>query len=289
MTTLGRTTEIERLLHSLEAQTYRHLELVIVDQNDDQRLAPIIEAFSAKLAIERITSGRGAARGRNAGLARIRGDIVGFPDDDCEYPVDMLERVRQRLVADPHLDIVTGAAADWNGDPVGRWDPESGPLTLDNVWRRGIAFNMFIRRSAMNQLGLFDEMLGPGSGTRFGAGEETELLVRAIRGGSASFYDPTLIALHPNKQFTDVGITRAFGYGAGVGYVLRKHRCPLSNLLTVLIRPFGGALIAVARGRMVEARYHLATLRGRSWGYLTTKPSPVRPDAEARTSHAQSA
>jgi hypothetical protein len=40
---------------------------------------------------------------------------------------------------------------------------------------------------------------------------------------------------------------------------------------------------------MVEARYHLATLRGRSWGYLATKPSHVQPGTDARTSRAQSA
>jgi len=273
MTTLGRTDEIDRFLHSLEQQSYRNVHLIIVDQNDDERLIPIIAAHTATIEIERISSGRGSSRGRNAGLAKIRGDIVGFPDDDCEYPPDLLEKVSQQFAEHDDRDIITGRAADWEGQPVGRWDPESGPITRDNVWRRGIAFNMFFRRSAIDQIGRFDEVLGPGSGTQFGAGEETELLVRAIRRGLKLHYDPELVALHPNKKFTDVGISRAFGYGAGVGYVLRKHGCRPGQLCNVLIRPFGGAMIALAKGRPVEMRYHLATLRGRSWGYLATRPS----------------
>jgi glycosyltransferase involved in cell wall biosynthesis len=273
MTTLGRTSEVDRFLRSLEAQTYRRVQMIIVDQNSDERLLPVIEAHSAGLAIERLTSERGSSRGRNAGLASIRGNIVGFPDDDCEYPVDTLDRVRRRFAAEERLDVVTGSAADWDGKPVGRWDRESGPITRENVWRRGIAFNMFVRRPSMDRIGRFDEMLGPGSGTAFGAGEETELLVRALLLGCGTFYDPSLVVHHPNKKFTEVGIARAFGYGAGVGYVLRKHGCRATQLLNVLIRPLGGAVIAFARGQAEETRYHLATLHGRSWGYLATRPS----------------
>ena len=45
------------------------------------------------LRLELVESARGLSRARNAGLRMIAGDIVSFPDDDCWYPPDLLQRV----------------------------------------------------------------------------------------------------------------------------------------------------------------------------------------------------
>ena len=44
--TVSRTTELERFLESLEIQSHRDFELIVVDQNDDDRLIPILDRFS---------------------------------------------------------------------------------------------------------------------------------------------------------------------------------------------------------------------------------------------------
>ena len=41
MATLGRTDEPRRFLDSLESQTFRDFELILADQNDDDRIAPM--------------------------------------------------------------------------------------------------------------------------------------------------------------------------------------------------------------------------------------------------------
>ena len=41
--TVGRVAEPERLLASLEAQTHRGFRLLLVDQNLDDRLAPLLD------------------------------------------------------------------------------------------------------------------------------------------------------------------------------------------------------------------------------------------------------
>ena len=45
MATLGRSSEVERLFRSLAEQTHRDFELIVVDQNNDDRVTQVIERF----------------------------------------------------------------------------------------------------------------------------------------------------------------------------------------------------------------------------------------------------
>ena len=57
--TIGRTEELVRLFHSLECQTHRDFEAIIVDQNTDDRLIAIIREFGQRFTIQRLTSDPG--------------------------------------------------------------------------------------------------------------------------------------------------------------------------------------------------------------------------------------
>ncbi len=73
--TLGRTAELQRLFESLERQTHRDFEVIVVDQNTDGRLLPILDAFATKLTIRRLTSIPGLSRARNVGLREATGEL----------------------------------------------------------------------------------------------------------------------------------------------------------------------------------------------------------------------
>jgi hypothetical protein len=61
--------------------------------------------------------------------------------------------------------------------------------------------------------------------------------------------------------------------GASIGYILRKHRYGVTMVGSMLVRPVGGLLRAIARGDGVRARFHLATLAGRVRGYASSSKS----------------
>jgi glycosyltransferase involved in cell wall biosynthesis len=244
--TVDRVDELERLLESLERQTHQDFRLIIADQNGDDRVANVLARHSG-LPAERIPAPRGLSRARNAALGRLQGDAVAFPDDDCVYPPDLLERVAQRLAA---LDGVTGREP-W-------WTTGAASLTRDNLWNRAISFTIFLRRPVVDQVGAFDERLGLPSSS----GEEIDYLVRALDAGARIEYDPTLVVEHPRKQ-QDLAAVGARD-GASIGYILRKHRYPAAVVARMLIRPVAGAIVEPRR-----ARFHLATLRGRLHGYRT--------------------
>ena len=83
--TLGRTLELDRLMTTLTNQSFKNFEIIIVDQNEDDRLNVI--AQTAKNNGLTLTHLRhhppNLAHARNRGIATAKGRWCGFPDDDC--------------------------------------------------------------------------------------------------------------------------------------------------------------------------------------------------------------
>jgi len=271
--TLGRVEELDHLLLSLAKQTHRAFRVLLVDQNEDERREAVLQRYPA-LDVIRLQSSPGLSRARNATLRHIRAELVAFPDDDCSFPHDLLERVAQRFADRPALDGLTGRAEDDQGQSSPSWSPTGETLTRDNLWNRAISFTIFLRRPIVEQVGSFDEQLGLGSDRPWSSGEEIDYLVRALDAGARIEYDPTIVVLHENKALSPTGL-RSVGArdGASIGYILRKHRYPARMLGSMLVRPVGGLLRALAIGDGGRARFHLATLGGRLRGYTTSSKS----------------
>ena len=265
--TVDRVDELDRLLDSLERQTHRGFRVLLVDQNDDDRLDPVIERH-AGVNLEHLHSARGLSRARNAALGSVTADLVAFPDDDCVYADDLLERVARRFAERPDLDGVTGRAVGLDGSAAPNWKTDSATLDRDNLWNRAISFTVFLRRDVVAGVGPFDEQLGLGSATPWHSGEEIDYLVRAVSDGARIEYDPELTVAHGQAPLSPDAL-RALGRrdGASVGYILRKHRYPARVVARMLVRPVGGALVSLTHRDLAAARFQTATLRGRLAGY----------------------
>jgi glycosyltransferase involved in cell wall biosynthesis len=268
VSTLGRTTQLERLLASLVTQDYRNFETIIVDQNADDRLAPILDAYREKLKVVATRSERGISCGRNAGLAIARGAIVAFPDDDCWYPPGVLARVSAAFESAPSLDLLSGRTVDAAFvESLGVYLKRAEPICRANIWRIGNSNTIFARA----RVGLrFDESLGVGSRTQFQSGEETDFLLRLLETGASMQFDPTLLIHHDQVDLRcgQDGVRRARQYAPGQGRVLRLHRYGPHGAFWVVFRPMARAVIAAISGDMPLARYKFAWSQGVAAGYL---------------------
>lgn len=266
--TVGRVDELERFLDSLEAQVHRAFRLVVVDQNTDDRLVPVLA--SRELEALHLRSAPGLSRARNAALEHLTNDVVAFPDDDCVYSPGLLERVGRRLAAEPSLDGLTGRAVDAEGSSGGSWKPDAATLGDDNLWNRAISYTIFLRRELVGRVGRFDERLGLGSPEPWSSGEEIDYLIRALREGARIQYDPSVTVRHDRSEY-DAAV--AYRDGASVGYLLRKHRYPARGVARMGVRPLGGILLSLARRDRAQAGVHASTLRGRLRGYRGARRS----------------
>jgi len=270
MATLGRSVEIERLFHTLAEQTYKTFQVLVVDQNDDDRVRIIVERFSDRLDIVYMWSEKGLSRARNVGLRHIDGDIVCFPDDDCWYRPDTLEHVVKRFKEDDQLYGLTGCSVSESGAPSqGRWATRSVVVNRRNIWTCATSYTIFLRTEAVREAGAFDEKLGVGAGSRWGAGEEVNYLLGVIAANMRVCYDPLLRIFHPEplSVLDDKSFSRAKLYNRGFGRVLGLNAYPSYFVLYLISRSFAGCALSLAKCDFKRARYYWIAASQRFLGW----------------------
>lgn len=178
-------------------------------------------AAGHELIVER---GRNPSRNRNRGIARARGDILAFTDDDCVVPPDWLSRAAAFFDAHPECDVMGGPQLTPPGDgPVARASghvlaSRLGAGRMSRRYRRGptdlaaaesdlSSANLFVRRTVFERCGPFDPRLWPN--------EETELFWRVRAAGGTLAYDPSVIVYHHRRPSLPALAAQCFRYGGG--------------------------------------------------------------------------
>ncbi|HEX7761897.1 MAG TPA: glycosyltransferase family A protein [Caulobacteraceae bacterium] len=271
VSTLGRSAELGRLFDSLDAQTFRDFEVLVVDQNDDDRLAWIAEETRTFQLSRLHTPGqRGLSRGRNVGWRHCEGDFVLFPDDDCWYPPGLFAAAVAQIEA-RRLDLLAGRAADANGRNInGRFRATEQPITRGSVWSTQIEWMMFFRRRALELVGGYDEDLGIGSSSPWQSAEGQDISFRAMGLGLRCHYDPALVGHHAEMLLDrpdPATIHKGRIYARGMGFVLGRYGFGWPYITYWLARTIFNGLRAVLAGNSARVAYFIDQGRGRLEGW----------------------
>jgi GT2 family glycosyltransferase len=177
----------------------------------------------------------------------------------------------------PDVDTVSGRMAHGPEDQEKQngWSAAGGyflktPLRVAQVpgpW------SLFLRRPVVQQAGLFDETLGPGAGTPWGSGEDTDYYLQAFWAGFNFFYNPELVVYHPvaTQYFTDRSdLKRSYRYGAGRTRVWKKHRLPLWYFIYEVARSGVGVFLSLLQMRGAKAYWHWGAFRGKIRGWFSS-------------------
>ncbi|MBA2687083.1 MAG: glycosyltransferase family 2 protein [Gemmatimonadaceae bacterium] len=272
LATVGRVRSVHRFLESVNAQDYQNLEVLIADQNPDDRLSDTLEFFEPKLHIIHIRTPLGLSRSRNEAWQEMTGEIVGFPDDDCIYPRGLLNRIAAEFTRSPEIGGLAGCPVTIRTRERFRGFP-SQPVafTHENVWQLSSSVGLFLRRDTVTAVGDFDETLGLGSGTPWISAEDRDYPLRALDQGISLRYEPSLIIEHPAPEYDN--LYQAYGSGAALGRILRKRAVPFREAAKlVLIRPIGGIVTSLLRLRFKAAFFYMQSLRGRISGWRWSEP-----------------
>lgn len=188
---------LELLLESLERQTYRDFEVIVVD--DGSAPGSLTGVGGRTVAGVPITllrnAGAGAVAARRTGVAASQGEILAFIDSDCQASPKWIDCGVAAL--DDGADLVNGPTRPQR---LPKWGERS-------VWsaKEGLypTCNMFYRREAYDSVGGFDDGVVRGLGFRFdrrakglGLGEDTILAWRLIRSGARHTFAEDAVVEH---------------------------------------------------------------------------------------------
>lgn len=261
--TYGRTEEVRTLLGSLARQSYKDFEFILVDQNPHFILREMVAEYASRLTIQYIRSeAKGLSLNRNIGLDYSRGEIVAFPDDDCFYEEDVLEKVIDVFQRQKDIVLVATAVKDAFDGRVWKVS-ERELISCNKTLRYCFSNNIFVRKTEAR----FDVRLGVGA--YWGSGEESDYLWEILDEKDVGIFLRDTYINHPYIADVFVNIPKAYAYGLGFGALFkkevvgRKHYAFLFRFIYYVLRSVGGCLLSR------HTKYYYYTLRGRIMGFVT--------------------
>ena len=272
LSTVNRVAELTRLMESLVNQDYKNFEIVVVDQNRDERIVPVLERYKSQLDIRRVHTPEryGISAGRNDGWRQASGETIVFPDDDCWYPYWFLRKGLE-LLDTTSVDLVSGRTVDETGRTInGRFASRAQFITRRSVWITQAEWTTFYRRELLELVDGFDEGLGIGGPSPWQAAEGPDLILRGLERGCVCYFDPSLYGFHREYDLDNPAEKmprRGRMYGRGMGYVLRRHGYGIVSILHWALRPLVTAFISAIRGRFHRVNYCVSVSVGRAEGW----------------------
>ncbi len=225
--TRNRTADLELCLPGLSELALQGHEVIVVDNcPTDESTATLVARYPGIQYLREPRPGLDIAR--NRGLLAAKGEIVAFTDDDAQVDPGWLEALARNF-RDPLVAVVTGItmplelnteAQQWfestnafnRGFRRRQFDlSNQNPLAAGTL---GAGVNMAVRRSALPEIGLFDEALDGGTPTL--SGGDQEFFFRTLARGYRLVYEPAALVWHRHRREWKALRRTIFGYGVGV-------------------------------------------------------------------------
>jgi GT2 family glycosyltransferase len=202
-------------------------ELIVVDQSD----APIstLPLRGANDACELRyfwTREIGLSRANNTGIRTARSDLIAFTHDDVLVDPNWFGTLIRELIAAGPRSVVTGRVPAIE-EAAGGFAPTVQDSDMPRVYQGRPAadvlppLNMALRRSTIDEIGGFDERLGPGS--RYHTAEDNDFGYRLLEAGYRIVYAPQAVVRHRAWRTRDQFVQLRWTYGRGQGAFYAKH------------------------------------------------------------------
>jgi len=201
--TYNRRKTIERAVNSVLAQTWKEIEVIVVDDGSTDQTDEILKGYGDRIRVIRQQNG-GPSAARNTGIKAATGEIISFLDsDDAWLPLKTERQVKllQRTESSRVVCCVCNTRMLYSSRAITSFEvARLRPKEAEGVWSnpshiltdRFLLFNQVaaVRREALLQAGLFREDLP------FGLNDDYDLSLRLSLIGPWAFIADPLVQWH---------------------------------------------------------------------------------------------
>ncbi len=228
--TLNRKNELEWCLDSLFNQMYKDFEIIIIDQSIGDETEKFVKEINDRRIIYKHVKFQGLSKARNEAIRLSSGDYVCLIDDDAYYMDDYLEKLSKYYLNNKNI-IISGYM--WDAKRKKEFInyknlPNDRELTVRQIIRYCPSPVITFPINVIKRIGGFDEKFGVGA--QYGAGEETDFLLRAYWCGYKILHYKNIKAEHPHSKasFSINNTTvqrKTYNYSYGIGAMYKKQIC----------------------------------------------------------------
>ena len=165
--THNRVDLLPRAIRSVQNQTYKDIEIIVVSDGSTDGTDNLMEELSKKDPRIKYISyhpGHNGNYARNQGIMAAHGEYVAFLDDDDEWLPSKLEEQLKIMESDPEIGLVyTGTHSVYVDDGI---EYDSYPIYQGDMSKQilysnyiGSTTTVMLRRQIFEKSGLFDEEL----------------------------------------------------------------------------------------------------------------------------------
>lgn len=154
---------IDQAVDSILAQTWKNLEVIVVDDGSTDHTAQVMARYDADSRVRYTkTPNQGQPKAKNRGIQTTSGDYIAFCDADDLWEANKLE-VQMPLFANPNVGVVYSEVSNIdehnhryinNPSEVRHSGKVTNQMLIENFVPFGTAV---IRRSCIEKNGIFDE------------------------------------------------------------------------------------------------------------------------------------
>lgn len=193
--TFKRSDFLCRAIDSVLKQTYKNIEIIVVDDNGNDSVYRLenenkLKKYGNKIVFLKHEVNKNGAAARNTGLNYATGDYISFLDDDDIYVSNRIEKMVKTLEENLEYDgCYSNVAFSYYGkiydvlNTKGDGNFQLNTLKMENVI--GTGSNLFFRREIVNKIGLFD--------VKFLRNQDIEYLIRFFEYGKIKEIDEVLV------------------------------------------------------------------------------------------------
>lgn len=176
---------LRQALDSICAQTYRPIEVIVVDDGSTDATAVIVASFGDRLRYLR-QDNQGPPAARNLGIRAAKGEYVAFLDADDLWHPEKLQRQAKRFEARPELGYcVTYCQNFWIPDLQAEAERYREHRVAQPV-PGYVTQTLFAQRAVFDSVGLFNVALAHG--------DSTEWFLRAAQRGAVMELLPDVLS-----------------------------------------------------------------------------------------------